>query len=207
MIPLLLDLRQREVCIFGAGKVALRKARLFSQYTRVRVVSESFLKEFEELPVERVTARVADPAPYIGDAIIVIPATDDRQLNGRIAEVARGMGRLVDSVDEVGDVIVPSIIRRGDLVIAISTSGRSPATAKHLRERLEEVIGPSWEGMVRLQSRLRELLKERVPGQAEREAILHRCVEDNAIWKALEEGKEERAWELALRVAGLENRA
>jgi precorrin-2 dehydrogenase/sirohydrochlorin ferrochelatase len=204
MIPLLLDLKGREVCIFGAGKVALRKARLFCQYARVRVVSEAFLPEFDGLAVERVRERVVDPQEHIGDAFIVIPATDDKELNAEIAETARRLGRLVDSVDGVGDVIVPSIIVRGDIVIAISTSGKGPALSKHLRERIEELVGPSWEGMLRLQSRLRETLKETVGEQADREEILRRCIEDEEVWKALEEGREDDAWSLSLKIAGIQ---
>ncbi|MFQ5837396.1 MAG: bifunctional precorrin-2 dehydrogenase/sirohydrochlorin ferrochelatase [Thermoplasmata archaeon] len=206
MIPLLLDLRDREVCIFGAGRVALRKARLFSNYARVRVVSDSFHPEFEDLSVRKVRARVVDPEEYIGNAFIIVPATDDREVNSRIMKTAHRLGRLVDSVDGVGDIIVPSILKKGDIVIAISTSGKSPGLSRHLRRKLEESIGPAWESMVRLQSHLRALLKARLGEQTEREGILRRCLEDERVWKALEEGDEKEAWSLAAEIAGLETR-
>lgn len=196
-MPLLLDLAGRRVTVFGGGRVALQKARLFAPRARVRVVSESFLPGFDDLEVERVEARVEDPTAYLEDAFLVVPATDDAALNGRIVEAARERGCLVDAVEGDGDVMVPAVVRRGDLLLAISTSGRAPGVARHLRRRLEHVVGPAWEAIVALQDRLREALKATVPDQRDRAARLRRTLEDDGVWEALEAGDRDGAWRRA----------
>lgn len=201
--PLFLDLSKRQVCIFGAGTVGLRKARLLAPHARVRVVSDAFLPEFSDLPVERVRARVEDPSEYLGGAFLVVPATDDEALNARIVQAARAEGRFVDAVQGEGDAHVPAIIRRGDLVVALSTSGASPALARYLGEQLEEVLDPAWEAMLDLQRRLRNLMQARIPSQRRRAEGLRNCLEDDVLWTALRRGDEDVAWRRALDVAGL----
>lgn len=199
LVPLFLDLTDRDVLVFGGGEVALRKARLFADRARVRVVSEAFRPEFDDLPVEQVLARVEDPEGHLDAAFLVVPATDDSALNARIVAAARARGCLVDAVEGEGDVVVPAIVRKGDLVVAISTSGRSPALARHLKERVEQVLGPAYEAVLDIQGRLRDLLKAEVPDQPHRAALLHQVLEDPAVWEALERDDGEAAWDQALK--------
>ncbi len=206
MIPLLFDLSGKKVLIFGGGRVGERKARLFSRYGDVEVVSRGFTPYLEEMADRgEIRLRRADLADdtidlhrLMRDAFIVIPATDNETINSRIIEVAERSGVLVNRTDDIpGDVIVPSIIKRGDITVSISTGGISPAMSKLLRERLENEITELDAKMVRLQQRLRGILKKSIPDQRERESILWRVLRDREIWDLLSED-EEKALKLAL---------
>jgi precorrin-2 dehydrogenase/sirohydrochlorin ferrochelatase len=87
----------------------------------------------------------------------------------------------------MGDIVVPSVIKRGDIVIGISTLGQSPALSKYIRLRIEEVITPGFAGMSRLQNEIREILKTRVEDQKKRKKILWSIINDDEVWTALGE--------------------
>src|SRR5207248_5396576 len=79
-------------------------------------------------------------------ADLVFGATDDRELNACVAADARGLGIPVLAVDDVPncDFIAPALVRRGDVTVAISTGGRSPAMARRTRELPERILPPLW---------------------------------------------------------------
>jgi siroheme synthase-like protein len=96
-------------------------------------------------------------------------------------------------------VVVPSLIKKGDVMVAISTGGRSPALSKYLRLRLGASLGDDVARMAALQERVREELKKQLRDQKTREDILWAILDDPAVWGALPD--EDRALELALRHA------
>jgi precorrin-2 dehydrogenase / sirohydrochlorin ferrochelatase len=89
---------------------------------------------------------------------LVIAATSDADLNCRVSEKAQRKGLLVNAVDQPSDCnfILPSILRRGDLVVSVSTSGKSPAFARKIREDLEKHFGDEFESFLAIMGRLRE---------------------------------------------------
>lgn len=196
LLPLCLDLRSRLIVIFGGGMVGERKARLFSQLAIVRVVSRDFTpgliqmekegslelirtdatKEYEEF--------TKDYEELIKAAFIVVPATSDRGLNLAIEKKAGQMGVLVNKVDGAGEVVVPSIIRKGPITLAISTE--SPGLTKYLRQRLEKELTENLKDMALLLKEIRDELKGSVPSQKERSRIIWSILEDEDIWHLLE---------------------
>jgi len=196
-LPLMLDLNEKEIVIFGGGEVGERKASLFYEHAKVTVISKEFtpgLNSFYELnkikliKVKDISEK--DISSFLKNAFIVIPATNDTILNENIAKIAGYEGRFVNRVDDIGDVIVPSVIRRGDIVIGISTAGQSPALSKYIRQKIEEVITPEFAQMSRLQNEIREILKSSVDDQKKRKDILWSIINDNDVWKAFEESYE-----------------
>ncbi len=121
----------------------------------------------------------------IEGAFLVVAATGDPALNREIARIAGDAGIMVNSAEGGSDVILPAKIVQGDIMIAISTGGQSPAMARYLRQRLEESLGSELSDMVRLQSELREVLKKKVNSQEERERLLWQVLEDRSIWDAI----------------------
>ncbi|WFN34935.1 bifunctional precorrin-2 dehydrogenase/sirohydrochlorin ferrochelatase [Methanogenium sp. S4BF] len=203
MIPLMMDLRGAKVVIAGGGAVGARKARYFAHEAHVVVLSRSFHPDFAEIAAETVECDLAEMhddeiASLLTGSFLVITALERAEMNQRIGFLARRCGAHVnDAGGEGGDVIIPSVVRGDTYCIGISTHGRSPAVARHLRFCIEEHCG-NIDGMVRLQEALREDLKQRVPDQRVRSRILNAVLDDPAMWDALSHGAEQ-AKEQALR--------
>jgi precorrin-2 dehydrogenase / sirohydrochlorin ferrochelatase len=195
-LPLFIDLESRPVVIFGGGKVAERKARLFSGYSRVKVISKSFTDGLLSLgqsdTVQLIHSELSEDGEgqyesYLRGAFIAVPATSDLSLNQAIERKAEEMGVLVNKVDGIGDLIVPSIIDRNPVTIAISTLGSSPALSKHIRLKLEESLPEDCSEMARLLRELREEAKIQVSGQEERSRILWSVISDSEVWNLLKD--------------------
>lgn len=158
--PLFLDITGRKCVVIGGGNVAERKVeRLLDCGARVEVVGKSLTPLLAAWNGEgKVVHRDADyeDSCLVG-AFLVIGATDDEAVNGRIARDARALGISVNIVDDPTrcDFLLPSIVERGDLSIAVSTGGRSPALAKKLRKELETVYGPEYAIMLEIMGKLR----------------------------------------------------
>jgi len=203
LIPLLLDLEGRKITIFGGGQVGERKALLFQEYTEnVTVISQDFtpkLKNSKAKLIEVKSLTDQEIQGFIRDSFIVVPATSDQALNSRITLAAHQAGKLVDTVDRPGDVVVPSIVKQGDIIIGISTTAKSPALTKYLRMKIEKTLTPSYTLMAQLQNELREQLKQELESQPARKEILWKVLEDPQVWDALETGDYQKALKLAAR--------
>jgi precorrin-2 dehydrogenase/sirohydrochlorin ferrochelatase len=139
--PLFLDLQGRPVLVVGGGVVAERKAEsLLAAGAVVHLVAPDVTPSLATLTI-RIQQRKFVEADLDG-MVLVISATDDRAAQEQIAAAARARNIPINTVDQpdLCDFIVPAIVRKGDVVLAISTSGRSPALAAALRARLERVI-------------------------------------------------------------------
>ncbi len=155
LYPVVLRLRGRRALVGGGGKVAARKAAgLLAADAHVVVVSPAFMPAFGRL-VDAAALTLVERSYVPSDLegmVVVVAATDDRRVNAQVSADARRGGVLVSVVGAPleSDFIVPAVVRRGDLLIAISTSGRSPALAGHLRRELELLVPDDWEVLVRL---------------------------------------------------------
>lgn len=145
----------------GGGDVAERKAeRLLDFGARVTVIGKTLTPLLETMKregrIEHIHADYDDA--LIGDAFMLIGATDRDDINARISQDGKRKGILVNIVDDPVkcDFILPSIVQQGDLSIAISTGGKSPALAKKLREDLENLYGPEYQTLLKVLGKLRE---------------------------------------------------
>jgi precorrin-2 dehydrogenase/sirohydrochlorin ferrochelatase len=187
LLPLLLDLNSKLVVVFGGGRVGERKARLFSDYAHVRVVAQDFAPKLKEMgeDLELVHSDLSSGFErYLDGAFIAIPATSDSELNRAIEQEASRLGILVNRVEGRGDVVVPSLIRKGPITIAISTE--SPGLSKYLRLRLEKELTENYQEMARLLGQIRRELKETVPEQKNRSGIIWEILEDEEVWRLLD---------------------
>ncbi|MDY0087811.1 MAG: bifunctional precorrin-2 dehydrogenase/sirohydrochlorin ferrochelatase [Coriobacteriia bacterium] len=167
--PAFLDLRGRRAVVVGGGSVAERKIAMLLEYgADVVCVAPTIMAALGAL-VEADRLK-HEPRGYVrGDlegAFIVVCATDSTEVNRAVFQEAESRGCLVNVVDvpELCNFIVPSIVKRGPLQIAISTGGAAPVVAKQIRRELEESYGADWESYVRLLGQVRRLVLERVPG-------------------------------------------
>jgi len=198
----MLDLSGRKIVIFGGGSVGERKAELFCGCADTVVVSLDFSERLQELGasgqvrLSRLDLTEAEDSKLreiISGAFLVIPATSSSELNRKITDIARGSDILINQVDALGSVVIPSVIKRGDLVIGISTLGHSPAVSKYTRKQIEGVITPAYSDMIRLQDELRSYLKQHVAEQRQRKAILWKVLESEAVWNGFSESYEKAA--------------
>jgi precorrin-2 dehydrogenase/sirohydrochlorin ferrochelatase len=197
VLPLFVDMTDKRVAVFGAGPVGVRKANFFAREAEVAAVSLSFAEGLDP-KVRAVTADIRTALhQWVEWADVVVAATDDRVLNDEIVAAARARGRPVNRADGVCTFLIPSVVEREGYVVAISTLGRSPGLSRYLRIRLDELLGPRYDRMLRLQEELREAAKERIPSSAERERYLRAVLDDDRTWTLLEQS-EERARERAL---------
>jgi uroporphyrin-III C-methyltransferase len=162
--PAFLDLRHKRVVVVGAGVIATGKVRgLLPCGPEPLVVVAPEASKFVE-QAARAQRLVWVRRPYqdgdLADADVCFAATDDRMLNARVAEEARRRRIPVLAVDDVPncDFIAPSIVTRGDLIVATSTGGRSPAFARWVRERFDELIPPHWGDLLDVVATARERL-------------------------------------------------
>jgi precorrin-2 dehydrogenase len=152
--PAFLDLRGRRCLVAGGGEVGERKARaLLECGARVIVVSPTLTPDLAALAASGCIehrARTFRRSDLRGCALAVA-ATGDLRVDEALAAMARRWRVLVNVVDRPDhcDVILPSVLRRGELQIAVSTGGRSPALAREIRRRLEDLFGPEYSELVR----------------------------------------------------------
>jgi precorrin-2 dehydrogenase/sirohydrochlorin ferrochelatase len=147
--PVCLDIKDRRCLVVGGGQVGTRKVEtLLACGARVTVVSPEATPRLVQLAREG--AITLNQRGYRSTdqekTFLVIGATDDEALNRRINADAETGARLCNIADQphLCNFILPSVISQGDLMITISTSGRSPAFAKHLRRRLSQQFGPEY---------------------------------------------------------------
>jgi uroporphyrin-III C-methyltransferase/precorrin-2 dehydrogenase/sirohydrochlorin ferrochelatase len=166
--PVGLDLAGKPVLVVGGGKVAEGKVdQLLECQAEIELVSPEATPRLVELAAERRLRwrrRAYRPADVEG-TWIVIAAADDRSVNAEVAADARAVGRLVNAVDDVPncDYIAMSVLRRGDLQVAISTGGGSPAMARWLREGLETLVPEQYGALLGLLAEVRLELKAAGP--------------------------------------------
>lgn len=184
--PVFLDLRTRPCAVIGGGQMAEAKVlALLAAGARVTVVNPDVtprlaaLEAKEQIAIRR---RAYQPGDLTG-MWLVIAALDDRTTNRQIWEEAEQRGILLNAVDDLPhcSFIAPAIYRQGDLAIAISTAGKSPALAVRLRERLAEIVGPEYATLLNLLGDVRAEVARRVPELRVRTALWYRVVDADVI--------------------------
>ncbi|MBE9547222.1 MAG: bifunctional precorrin-2 dehydrogenase/sirohydrochlorin ferrochelatase [Proteobacteria bacterium] len=159
--PICLDISNRRCVVIGGGDVAERKVmRLLECGADVVVAGKKLNQKLEAMKNDGKIGHIAADygEEYIRDAFMVIGATDSDDVNERIYRDAGKMGILVNIVDDPArcDFILPSLFQQGDLQIAVSTGGKSPALAKRLREEMEERYGPEYKTLLDIMGAVRE---------------------------------------------------
>lgn len=165
-LPLFTDLKLRRCLVVGGGAVALRKARLLQRAgARITVVAPQIDTELAALATQSGGEWVKDSyqLALLDDIFLVIAATDDRPLNQQVSEDCHQRNIPVNVVDdpELCSVILPAIVDRSPLMIAISSGGASPVLARLIRSRLESSIPSAFGRLASLVGGFRDKVKAR----------------------------------------------
>ena len=180
--PLFLDLSGKPCVVVGGGAVAERKCLpLLKAGAAVTVVSPTLTPLLEKH--KRKGLIVHKERGYkngdIKTAFLVIAATDSEETNGKISRDVLAFDKLLNVVDNPSlcNFIVPSVVKRGLLTIAISTGGASPAMAKAIRREIEELYGTEFSQYLRVIKKVRARAMKEIPNKEERERFLKKLVE------------------------------
>jgi len=156
--PIVLRLTGRRCVVIGGGEVARRKVSgLMAAGARVQVIAPHLHPELLALPEIELTCRSFLPDDLRG-AFLVFAATNERFVNAEVAAAARQKGVLVNVADdpEGSDFHLPATLSRGDLLVAVSSGGGSPAFAAQLRDQLATELGAEWELFCAVAAALRQ---------------------------------------------------
>lgn len=184
--PLMINLQDKSTAVVGGGKVGYRKAKKLLEFgARVKVISPKFVDDFIDLKkcfsdkLEIIEDKYKEE--YIQGCILVIATTSYGDTNKEISSYCKKNNILCNVADdiELSDFIVPSTIRRGDLVISISTMGKSPALSAKIRRELEEKYTTEYEEYVELLGNIRELILENITDESEKVKLLKDMVDMN----------------------------
>jgi precorrin-2 dehydrogenase/sirohydrochlorin ferrochelatase len=183
--PVYLDIKDRNCLVVGGGSVGTRKVKtLLECGANVTVVSTAATEKLHQLSNNGEIKLEARPFQTndLNDRFMVIGATDNQELNFNIHAEAEHRGILCNIADcpKACNFILPSIVNRGDLIIAISTSGKSPALAKSLRKHLEKEFGEEYAEFLNLMGAIRQKLLSQ-----DHEPEAHKHLFEQLIEKAL----------------------
>ena len=197
--PIYLDIEERDVLIIGGGNVCARKAETMMKYgARVTIVSPEFTDEIEGWGREGRLAMRRKPYEErdLDGAAIVIASTDDPCVNARIARDCRRRKIPVNVVDvtHLCEFIVPAIVERGSIQIAVSTGGKSPAVARTLREDLQKMIGSEYDELNRMLGTLRAGAKKALATDVDRKKFFDGIIATGVL-ATLRAGRRREAYE------------
>jgi len=200
--PIYIDIEDRDVVIIGGGNVCARKAETMLKYgARVTIVAPELTEEIEQWAREGKLAIKRKPYDEsdVDGANMVIASTDDQRVNEQIAADCRKRRIPVNVVDvtPLCEFIVPAIVEKGSIQIAISTGGKSPALARTLKEDLIELVGAEYTEVNDLLGTLREAAKAVLPADVDRKRFFDGILA-RGILQMLREGRRQDAREAIL---------
>jgi precorrin-2 dehydrogenase / sirohydrochlorin ferrochelatase len=186
--PLLLEMKDKNVLIVGAGEVGERRAlRFLEAGAKVVINTERALDKLEEMGA--ILKPRKELSHWVEWADLVVTASADSNLNQEVAILSKE--KLINRADlpEEGNLIVPSAFFIGDVQISIFTQKKSPLMAKELRKRIQNVIREEDVLQLELQYFARQLLKEKLGDQKKRRDYLYQILNDKNIKELLKKGE------------------
>ena len=192
-LPIFIDLKESQSLVIGAGPVANRKIQtLLAAQARINVVAKEAVPAVHRLSEEgRITLKLREyHSSDLDGASIVIAATKDKKLNAHIANDARSRNTPVNVVDDPAlcSFVMPSIVDRDPVVIAISTGGAAPILARALRARLETLVPPAYGQLAALMGDFRARVREKFSTSTARRRFWEKAV-SGSVAERLFEGK------------------
>lgn len=189
-LPVFLDLAGRRVVLVGGGEVALRKALLLLEARAlVRVIAPSLHAELARLHEQGKLEHLQEEfAPeQLADAAFVIAATDRADVNRSVAAAAGARGLFVNVVDDgrASSAILPAIVDRSPVILAIGTGGQSPTLARRLRGQLEMLLPERLGALAQFLGRWREHVRGALPDAARRLRFWEGVIEGNVARQVL----------------------
>ena len=184
--PVYLNLKGKRVIVIGGGEVAERKVRsLVETGALITVISPDLTPHLALMGRNRsIELRMRPYRPGdCKDASLILSATADPETSKAVWEEGNRLGVLVNTADQpdLCDFIMPAVVRRADLTVAISTGGASPALAATLRRKIENIIGPEYERLLGLLAKVRPEIRRRIKDEQNRKALHYRVLDSDVL--------------------------
>jgi len=188
--PVLLNIQDKPCLVVGGGPVGARKTTgLLRSGARVTVVSPAFCEQFNALREKPMFCKkmVCMKKEYeitdLEGMSIVFAATGNAQLNKQIMQDTRQQNMMCNIVDAPDDsnFILPSVVQQGDLILAVSTSGKSPALSKKIRKELEQHFGPEYQKMLFVMGNIRKRLLAQEHAPKRHKKIFYTLIETGLL--------------------------
>lgn len=173
--PINLKIDDMKIVIIGGGKVAYRKCMNFLAFNKkVKVISQDFIEEFEEIKDQIEMIKDSYDEKYIKDDFVVVAATNNKEVNHKIGIYCRQYNKLVNVVDDkdLSNFTVPSFVKRGDLLLSVSTGGKSPSLSSKIKKELEEKYDDSYEEYINILGEIRQKVIKNYKNISERKKVL-----------------------------------
>lgn len=186
LFPIFVKLKGRRAVVVGAGAIAKQKlGGLINSGAQIHVIAPEASPSIRELAQqERLQwSQRSFEAAELNGATIVISATSNAELNAEVFRQAEARGILCNAVDQPDHChfYYPSVVQRGDLQIAISTAGKSPALAQRLRKEFEQAFGNDYENWLNWLGRVRGLFFEKNISRQTRVRTLHQIARNEVF--------------------------
>jgi precorrin-2 dehydrogenase/sirohydrochlorin ferrochelatase len=202
--PVFLEMNQRRCVVIGGGWVAERKVEgLLAAGADVTVISPAITERLRDW-LAKGAIRHVEREYEAGDlpgSDLVFAATDHSAINAAVCGDARSLGIWINAADdpEHCDFILPAVLRRGELAVAVSTGGASPAVTRAVREELENYFTAAYAQLVQIASEVRRELREKsLSASAD---AWNKALKGN-FRRLIQEGRAEQAKELLLSTLG-----
>jgi uroporphyrin-III C-methyltransferase/precorrin-2 dehydrogenase/sirohydrochlorin ferrochelatase len=186
-LPIFANVKNKLCLVVGGGSVGTRKAGVLLQAgAKVRVVAPQIDDELKEnANVESIFERF--DATYLEGVSLIIAATNDREVNKQVSELAQARNIPVNVVDdpELCSFIMPAIMDRSPLMVAFSSGGASPVLTRMMRGKLETVIPQNYSRLAAFAERFRELVKTKVTNPAKRRIFWENALDGVVAEKVL----------------------
>ena len=203
-VPIMLNVSDVRVVVFGGGEAAFKKVRNLAQHCRqISVVSSEFHPEFEGLNADLIRAEITDAGAvekHVRKGDMAIIATDDRTLNTELAARCRDLGILYNRIDDDSSTFIfPASFEIGGAVVSVSTLGKSPSFARYLSEQLKVQVS----GYIKALPVIETLrIETREKDFHLRSKYFWKLLHEKDFWKFINEGDEKGAYRFGVRYRG-----
>ncbi|MCX7725467.1 MAG: bifunctional precorrin-2 dehydrogenase/sirohydrochlorin ferrochelatase [Chitinispirillaceae bacterium] len=193
LYPVFLNVKGKKCLVIGAGRVALRKIiTLLKAEANITVIAENSCKLFNR--IEKYVSfqkKKFEDEDITKEYFIVIGATNSKEVNERIYKKACELNIPCNIVDQPQfcTFIVPSVVRKGKITIAISTEGTSPRFTRYVKGKISEAINPMYEELLLYLGELREKVKRELPNSKVRSKFWEKLFTEDPIEKIKEIGE------------------
>jgi len=193
LYPINLNLNGKKCLIVGGGEVATRKiSSLIETGAKITIISPVVTEKINELVKEKKIIWIDDiyKSGMAKGYFLTIVATNNDEVNKFAIKDAKNFGALINAPanPELSDFTVPAAIKRGDLTVAVSTDGLSPAFSRMIKEEISEFLPKNTEEWLKIIKRVRNKGKERLKSSKDREKFWRKAL-NKRIFELLKEGR------------------